>query len=335
MEGAARTGSQDAPIGERSYSVHGIHVTVASNSMDFLSLSEWMLGAFGPTGPNGESIRARLRMDSRGWLAPASSQIPFMPTEERLGTHEFREGDTARYRDALYSIDYADGQDARVDVRYTQDRRTRLRRILRGETPWPDLYALFRLAVQEPLLLKVERRGAVLLHAAAVAKGEDALLFIGLNGSGKSTLCAGLLDRFDYVTDNFAAWDGREVLGFPSALRVPLHGRENGSSLPVIHGKVLSPADPGRTRTAAKPRALVFVSLGGKTSLAPLSPDDALRGLLQVREMTHEFPAHSYLGPLAPPLELERVRDLAHAVPSYRLVMADRQEARACAESLF
>lgn len=334
MEAGSRSGSKGAPS-PRRYSVHGIHLKVASESPEFLALCDWMLGAFRPPGPNGESIDARMQMNFRGWLKPPGSQIPWLPQEERLGTHEFREADAVRYRDAHYSIEYADGNDARVQIRYVQDRRTRLRGILQGETPWPDLYALFRLAIQEPLLLKLERRGAVLLHAAAVAQGEEALLFVGLNGSGKSTLCAGLLDRFDYVTDNFAAWDGRDVLGFPSALRIPAAGADDGTELPVIHGKVLSPPDPGRTRAVARPRGLVFVSLGGKTSLSPITSQDAVRHLLQVREMTHEFPSHCYLGSLSPPLDLARIQELAAAVPAYRLVMADREEARRCATSLF
>lgn len=322
-----------APVSQ--YAVHGIHVTVASESREFLSLCDWMLGGFGEAGANGESLEARFHLRPQRWLEPPDSRIPRAVSEERLGTHEFQEGEVARYKEPRYSVEYADGKDARASVEYRVDRRGRLRSLLHGEPSWPDLYLLFRLAVQEPLLLKLERRGAVLLHASAVAQDGKAILFVGLNGSGKSTLCANLLDRLDYLSDNFAAWDGRQVLGFPSALRLDGTGPTNGSRLPRIHGKALVPVDPSRIRTVASPGALVFVSLGATTSLMPLSSADALLRLVRVREMTHEFPAHSYLGPLSRPMDLAGMEELTRSIPAYGLVMANPKEASARVASLF
>lgn len=327
-------GSAGTRVPTSRYAVHGIRVTVTSESEAFLSLCDWMLGGFGDAEADGESLEAQFRVRTQGWLEPPDPRIPRASNEERLGTHEFREGEVARYKEPHFSVEYADGKDARVSVEYRQDRRSRIRSLVHGEPAWADLYLLFRLAVQEPLLMKLERRGAVILHASAVARDGKAILFVGLNGSGKSTLCASLLDRLDYVSDNFTAWDGRQVLGFPSALRLDGAAPHNGSRLPVIHGKALVAVDASRIRPVALPGALVFVSLGTRTALTPLSSAEALQRLVRVREMTHEFPAHSYLGTLAPPLDLAGMEELVRSVPAYGLVMANPKEARECVASL-
>jgi hypothetical protein len=319
----------------RIYGVHGIRVSVASPWRNFLRLSDLMLGAFGSSGSCPESLAARVDLHLRGWLESPAVPLERGAEEERWGTNEFLDRATARFAAGKLVIRYSDGTDAAVRASYILDRTTRFQRIFGGGEPWEDEFALFRLGIQEPILLKLERRGAHLLHASAVAKDGRGIVLVGLNGSGKSTLCASLLDRLDYVSDNFVALEGQTVLGFPSALRMPGPPGPGSPGLPVAHGKYFVRPDPAKTKTAAEVQALVFLSLGKETTLASLSPEEGFRRLVQVRDMTHEFPRHTYLGPFAPPPDLEGLAALAQDVPCYRLVMSRTAEARERTLSLF
>jgi len=310
------------------YAVHGILVSVSSGWTEFLTMSDLMFGAFGPFGPVDESLSLTVDLRLRGWFESPPVGIEREGAEERLGTNEFQEGEAARYAAGKLVVRYTDGREASARASYVLDRASRLRRILFREQPWDDQFALFRLAAQEPVLLKLERKGAVLLHGSAVAKDGRAVLFLGLNGSGKSTLCASLLDQLDYLSDNFLALDGTKALGFPSALRIPGPLAEGSQGLPTAHGKSLVRVDPGKTQVVAEAHALVFLSLGNTTSFTSLSPADGVRRLMQNQDMTHEFPRHTYLGSLAPPPNLEGLKALARDVPSYRLVMSRTAEAR-------
>jgi hypothetical protein len=330
MTNAHRSRNGHSPqVDERTYSVHGIRVSIASNWPDFLSLCDLLLGAFRDLEASEESLSVRAEIRARRWSESPSPAIPRSDSEVRLGTNEFLEGRIARHKEGRTFVEYEDGREARVVAVYELDRKSRLRQLLGGERPWADVFGLFRLAVQEPILLKLERRKAVLLHASATADGERAFVFIGLNGSGKSTLCASLLDRMAYLSDNFAVWDGKKVLGFPGALRMPMSPGIRTNGPPPIHGKVLVPVEGSNVRRTAEPYRLFFVSLGPKTVLTALTAEEAFAETLWVDSMTHEFPRHTYLGPLCPVPDLGRVEAFVRGTPAYRLVVSRTDEAKA------
>ena len=320
--------SPPVPTEPRTYAVHGIRVSVRSTWPEFLALSDLMFGVFDSRGETTETLSVDVGLRVRGWFESPAIRTERRGAEERLGTNEFLEGETARYAAGKTDIRYRDGRDASVSASYVVDRSARLRRLLGREPPWDDPYGVFRLAVQEPVLLKLERRGMVLMHASAVSKSGHAIILVGLNGGGKSTLCASLVDRIDYLSDNFVALDGKAVLGFPSALRMPGAPSVGSPASPTAHGKRFMRPDPARSRTTAEAGALVFLSLGSSTSLTPLPPEETFRRLLQVQDMTHEFPRHTYLGPLAPPPDLKRIEALAREVSAYRLVVSATDDAR-------
>lgn len=320
--------SSHPPSETRTYAVHGIRVSIHADWSEFLVLSDLMFGDFRPQGDTSETLSVDVGLQVRGWFDSPAVRIERQHAEERLGTNEFLGSGTARYAAGKLDVRYTDGRDAHVSASYILDRSSRLRRLVGRQESWDDEYALFRLAVHEPVLLKLERRGAVLLHASAVSRDGRALILVGLNGGGKSTLCASLLDRLDYVSDNFVALDAKRVLGFPSALRMPGPSAAGSRDLPAAHGKHFLRLDPGRSRTAGDAQALVFLSLGSATYLTPLTPDEAFQRLLQVQDMTHEFPRHTYLGPLAPPPKLTSLEALSEEVPAYRLVVSRTNDAR-------
>ena len=322
------SGGTQAEGARRVYGVHGIRVTVSSEWPEFLALSDLMLGAFPGSAATSESLSVQVDLRIRGWLESPAVPIERQGQEERWGTNEFLEADSARFAAGKLVVRYADGTDAAVRASYILDRSSRFRRLFGGEPPWEDEFALFRLGIQEPLLLKLERRGAVLLHGSAVARDGRAVLLVGLNGSGKSTLCASLLDELDYVSDNFVAVEGKTVLGFPSALRMPGAPPKGSEALPTAHGKTFVRANPTKTRSVAQAHAVVFLSLGTAPSFAELTPSEGFRRFLQIQDMTHEFPRHTYLGPLAPSPNPEALEALSRDVPTYRLVMVRTAEAR-------
>ncbi len=315
-------------LGERTYNVHGIRVSVVSEWTEFLTLTDLMLGPFRGSAAGAESLSVRIDVHPRPWLESPSSNVRREGDEERLGTEEFLEGGIARFKTDKVRIEYHDGPEAAVNAAFVLDRRSRLRGLWGSRPPWEDMFALFRLGIEEPILLKLGRRGAVLLHASAASSSGRAVVLLGLNGSGKSTLCASLLSRLDYLSDNFAAWDGQAILGFPCALRVPGEASARDRGVPSVYGRILRGVDPAKTRTTGTPHALVFLSLGSETAISPIPAEDAFRRLLRVRDMVHEFPEHTFLGPLASPQDLGRTEELARRVPAFRLVMSRTEDAR-------
>lgn len=61
--------------------------------------------------------------------------------------------------------------------------------------PGADQTSIVRMLKTTPLAALLYQRGIMAFHAAAIAKGDDALLLSGDSGTGKSTLLAALLQR--------------------------------------------------------------------------------------------------------------------------------------------
>jgi hypothetical protein len=104
---------------------------------------------------------------------------------------------------------------------------------------------VLRLSILGPALgLLLHQRGLFVLHASVVARGREAIAFLGKNGWGKSTIAAALHAKgYDLVADDVAAieidQDGPSVLpGFPQVKLWPeaatLLG-ETPESLPLLH----------------------------------------------------------------------------------------------------
>ena len=91
-------------------------------------------------------------------------------------------------------------------------------------------FTLARYLVHFPVAWHLERtRGWVLVHASAVAAGDEAVLVAGPGGAGKTTTCVGLMGRAGVrlLTENLLFTDGQHV--FP--LREPIRLTEDSLAL--------------------------------------------------------------------------------------------------------
>ena len=124
--------------------------------------------------------------------------------------------------------------------------------------------------ISQSVLQTSARSGQILLHAAAAALDERAVLLPAASGSGKSTLVAALVScGLSYLTDDVAAVDGDQglVLPYPKPLAVGLGLRRKfPQTLPVpedrypylgAEGFLTAQELGGTVGIASHPRAIV------------------------------------------------------------------------------
>lgn len=174
--------------------------------------------------------------------------------------------------------------------------------------------------------------GGILLHAAAMARGERSLLLAGRTGSGKTTLATWLLRQgFEYLTDELLWVDasGNRMRGFSR----PLHLKADGGALfedllappgkqgvaETPHGHHLSPLHlAAGVRREARPDVLVFptYSPGSRLVLRPLEKAQAATRLMGCLVNARSRTAHGF----------EDVVRLVRDVSPYALTYSDLDE---------
>jgi hypothetical protein len=165
----------------------------------------------------------------------------------------------------------------------------------------PDIEQALGVAIVHVLDLSYpDARWLAIVHGGAVAGSAGALVLPGTSGSGKSTLTAALVRAgLGYMSDDIAALDGRtgRILPVPFAVSV----KEGAwpvlrQAYPELAGLPVHTDDVRRWRyldlaahrapLAGCPLgAIVFpcYRAGANKSLSPVSPLDALEGLVQAR----------------------------------------------------
>ncbi len=310
------------------YYVHGIEVSLTSNWPGFLKLVALNYGCFREPGDVVESLAVEVELKKRRWWSPLVGQEAQLESDEkRWGSGISRRGQAAILSSEPFRVEFTAGEEAKVRARYEMDRKSRIYGLVGRAPSWEHCQRMMRLALHKPLFHLLEQRGAVLIHAAALAKEGEAILIAGLNGSGKSTLCFNLLDRYDYMSDNFVLFDGNEVLGFPEAMRLPASMFKKARG-PVIYGKRLFPVDEEKTVVRGRPKALIVLTRSAQTSIAQLSPEESARRLNQIHDITHEFPRYGYLGTLSHADDRTLLRKLTDSVENFSLKMSDVSAAR-------
>lgn len=312
------------------YFVHGVRATVRSNWSKFLQLVGLNLAAFRSRDDAHQSLSVDVHLDKKGWLAPSPTSMALRQEEEKWGAGFFVGDQTARLQSETISVEFVAKPRPAVSARFVMDRRTQVARLYKDVPSWGTCQGVMRLALYHPIFHLLEQRGISLLHAAAVASAGAAHLIVGLNGIGKSSLCFELLDGFDYMSDNLVLWDGEFAMGLPEALRLPVApGASRPKGVPVVFGKVLTPVQPEKTVLRARPKEVYILTQGPRTSLTPLSPDESMRRIRVIHDMTHEFPRHTFLGPLSRLPETIPFADLLATVPTFALTMSNVKEAAA------
>ena len=189
---------------------------------------------------------------------------------------------------------------------------------------------LLRLSLLGPALaLVLHQRGFLVVHGSVVARGDDAVAFIGRNGWGKSTLAGALYQKgYDLVTDDVAPItvdpDGARVVpGFPQVKLWPeaatLLGEEP-ERLPVLHPAFDKRAWRTGRGFSQKPRRLRQIyTLASGAERAPevVPPREACFELLG-HWYGHRF-GHGLLADAAATVHLHQCVAVADHVPMRRL----------------
>ena len=160
---------------------------------------------------------------------------------------------------------------------------------------------IMRHIVHFPIFWLLERRGGMaLLHASAVEKEGQGLVFAGLNGSGKTTLAMHLCleQGWRILSDNFLLTDGERTYAFPEVMRfdqksLDLLQLDKQSFVPV-YGKYHYELDPTSIASEAEPAAIFLTRLGCDTSIVPIEARRALARITGIHGFLKEFPEYSY-----------------------------------------
>ena len=169
-------------------------------------------------------------------------------------------------------------------------------------------------------------RGAVLVHAAAAARGGVAVILPGAMNAGKSTLVAGLADRgLGYLTDELVAIDpesGRirpyakylslgdhlaDTIPAPPESVVPFLGSLR--LLPVSALRVPPAPEPATPRLVVAP----IYEPGAPTTIERIRPAEALLALAE----------HTFHLPTDAPRALATLADVVAGSECFRLVSGD------------
>lgn len=255
----------------------------------------------------GRPLGARLRTPAIvGWLAERwrfdEHDVPAHPFRITLEECERRPGDLPRMDGAPLEVRLPDvslpwwncgacwrtgGEEAGVAARFEEGEAEI--RVWGGGAPSPDLFAALYLAMNEAL----RASGLVPLHAAVVARGEEAVALVAPSGTGKSTTLLRLLEGgwaplaedlawLDPATLEVYGWD-RGIRLWPETIEHVLPHLAAAPWTTDPDGKRFLRYDAlGVPRTAeARLTRLVRLERGGEgaSQLEPLPAREAVRTL--------------------------------------------------------
>ncbi|SUS04758.1 hypothetical protein DF3PA_100052 [Candidatus Defluviicoccus seviourii] len=187
-----------------------------------------------------------------------------------------------------------------------------------------------------------DRRLVAVLHAAAVAAGNAAIVLAGAGGSGKTTLAAGLVrNGLSFLADDAVPLTAAgEVLPVRLAMSIKAGGWPIvGALFPALSGQPVhrlgrgqcrylwpvAAADPGPSAAPLAVAVVVFPRYcrGATTVVAPLSPVELLAGLGATGTL-----------PTGQPEAFASLLRWAERVPAFRLVFGDLDGAIAAVRRL-
>jgi hypothetical protein len=164
-------------------------------------------------------------------------------------------------------------------------------------------FKLARYLVHFPVAWHLERiRGWTLMHASAVAAGDEAVLVAGPGGAGKTTTCVGLMARpgVRLVTENLLFTDGRHVFPMREPIRLTdeslaLLGEQHRRLLVPLglaggaKGKSLFRLPDDQASHPLRPAALFIPRFTTQGSVRPIASEIATELLWATNRLTLEL----------------------------------------------
>jgi hypothetical protein len=295
-----------------AYRMHGVNVAIESDQPTLVSDLQRRLAPFSSLTTQGLGTELRFEFRTTG-LGVA---IELRPVLQRM-VYEVA-GIQFQYDDTHDHLFVSRGK--RVIGMCDAGRGAAVFDVRTDEGTVDELYSqtLFTVCLVE--LMK--RHGRFSLHAAGISVGNAGIIFAGPSGAGKSTLAIVMLQtltrRAGFLGDDMlfltAGADEIRMLGWPEPIHV---GEWTQRALPALASRMQVPASSGRKgRIAgsevagampaldATPEVMIFprVTARGRSTLIPLSPDEALLELapnVLLTEATSSQAHLSVLGSLA------------------------------------
>jgi len=149
-------------------------------------------------------------------------------------------------------------------------------------------------------MLKV-KKGLDLMHASAISKNGNSLIFAGLNGVGKSSIAQYMVDQQNYkvVTDNFLLIGQGKAYSFPERLRVSkesfekLKLKKDLSKSDLVYGKHQFNLSPEEVELISTPQKLYIIKANAPLALSSIAPQRMIPILQGIHDLLQEFPAYS------------------------------------------
>jgi hypothetical protein len=205
--------------------MHGVKLNLACNCTALLEYIECLLESH--SGPAWESPDLEVNGTWRTDPTPDTSQSHATLELDRLGkrmrvsddhlvwfnTHRNKHlqlGFRRRGPTLVFDVDYHYRPSAKKLAQYP-------------EYEYRKFFSLLPYLVHFPIAWRLERsRGWCLVHASAVADGDEAVLVAGLGGTGKTTTCVALAARtgMKIVTENLLFSDGDQIFPMWEPLRL-------------------------------------------------------------------------------------------------------------------
>lgn len=309
-------------VGRRSYDLHGVVLDVVSADPTALDLLDGRLLTF-LREPDGAGRTAGVVLHLRTAAEGPPPRPP--PGARSRPVYDLPSGQVRYFDDG--DVLFVDHEGVTMVADFAASVVETFVGRLNDRARWLATHPFFTMALVEAL----KRRRLHSIHAAACAAEDGSVVLLaGQSGAGKTTLALALARAgFGFLGDDtaFLAHDGAtlDVLGFPDEVDVT---DDTAALLPELGHLLGRPKPAGAVKHRVRAEevygvpvvemgpvtALVFPRIGGcpDSTLAPLSPDEALMELLPNVLLTEPCSSQAHLDTLG---------RLAFGTPAYRMTV--------------
>ena len=174
---------------------------------------------------------------------------------------------------------------------------------LNAEDEYKNYMRSMRWAVHFPIFTLLDYlKGIKLIHASAVSKNNNSILFCGLNKVGKSGLGLYFFKNLNYkiVSDNFLLIGKEGIYAFPEMARVSPEGSKNLKlkikNKQLIYGKYHLPIASKDIALKSSPMMVYIVTNSDQEYTEEIPRDKAILLLDSIHNYLQEFPRYTFYG---------------------------------------